>query len=95
MTLFFVLIILCSLTASSFICVRLIKKRSQKQVIFCVLLMNTIILSGASYILYKIDARTFHKEIDGLFNSLGITSLLFFIPIITWINIITMKWKAN
>lgn len=95
MTLFFVLIILCSLTASSFICVRLTKKWNQNQVMFCALLINTIILGGTSDILYKIDARTFHKEVDGLFNSLGITSLLLFIPIVTWINIITVKRKAN
>lgn len=63
--------------------------------IFYAFLMNAIILGGASAILYKIDVQRFHKEAYGLFDSLGIVTLLFFIPIVTWFNFIIVKWGKN
>ena len=51
-------------------------------------IINTIILGSASLVLFKIDVYTFHKDVPGLFQSLGIGVYLFFIPIITWISVL-------
>lgn len=48
--------------------------------------INTLILSIATILLYKLDVQTFHKQTEGLFSSLGIGVLMFFIPIITFLN---------
>ncbi|MBS4179420.1 hypothetical protein [Lederbergia citrea] len=50
---------------------------------------------GATLVLYKIDVRKFHKETDGLFGSLGILVLIFFIPIITFINFYILEFVRN
>lgn len=54
-------------------------------------LVNSIILGTAAILLYGLDSQTFHKEANGLFGSMGIVVLLFFIPIITWINYFTLE----
>ncbi|CAM4004104.1 Uncharacterised protein [Lederbergia lenta] len=52
-------------------------------VVFCI---NTVLLVIAVVILLRIDSQTFHKETDGLLGSLGVVVLIFFIPVITFIN---------
>ena len=53
-------------------------------------IFNILFFSFSSVILYSINPQEFHKNNDGLFSSLGIMTLLFFVPIITWLNIIFM-----
>jgi len=60
--------------------------------VFC---LNALILSLASAYLYKLDILTFHKQTEGLFESLGIGILLFFIPINTFVNILLMEFFIN
>ncbi|MFL0366197.1 hypothetical protein ACH0BF_24710 [Pseudobacillus sp. 179-B 2D1 NHS] len=95
MNLVFIFIILFSLLSSTLFCFFVVKKAKKIHLIFYAFFMNAIILSGASAILYKIDAQRFHKELYGLFDSLGIVTLLFFIPIVTWFNIIIIKWRKD
>ncbi|MBD8006642.1 hypothetical protein [Bacillus norwichensis] len=91
----FILIILFSLVVSTSICFYALKKVNKWKLISCVFFVNTIILGGASALFYKIDPQKFHKGSYGLFDSLGIGALLFFIPIITWINIIVIQLRKN
>ncbi len=57
-----------------------------------VFIINTVIVGISTAVLYKIDVQTFHKETDGLFGGLGIVVLIFFIPIITWINFYILEF---
>ncbi|WP_033828226.1 hypothetical protein [Bacillus andreraoultii] len=91
----FILIILFALLVSTLICFYVFKKVNRWKLIVCAFFVNTIILGGASAVLYKIDPQKFHKESYRLFDSLGIVALLFFIPIITWINIIVIQLRKN
>lgn len=54
--------------------------------------INTFILVIAAMFLYKFDGQTFHKATGGIFSSLGILVLIFFIPIITYINVFVLKF---
>lgn len=57
--------------------------------------VNTLIMSIATMLLYKLDVQTFHKQTEGLFGSLGIGVLMFFIPILTLINFYTLEFIRN
>lgn len=57
--------------------------------------INTLILSIATILLYKLDVQTFHKQTEGLFSSLGIGVLMFFIPIITFLNFWILEFLKN
>lgn len=58
-------------------------------------IVNTLILSVATILLYRIDVQTFHKQSEGLFGSLGIVVLLFFLPILTLINFYILEFVSN
>ncbi|MEK3981534.1 hypothetical protein MKY37_21220 [Psychrobacillus sp. FSL K6-2836] len=57
--------------------------------------VNTLIMSMATMLLYKLNVQTFHKQTEGLFGSLGIGVLMFFIPILTLINFYTLEFIRN
>lgn len=57
--------------------------------------INTLILSIATILLYKLYVQTFHKQTEGLFSSLGIGVLMFFIPIITFLNFWILEFLKN
>lgn len=57
--------------------------------------INTFILSIATILLYRLDVQTYHKQTEGLFSSLGIGVLMFFIPIITLINFYILEFIRN
>ncbi|MBM7621119.1 magnesium-transporting ATPase (P-type) [Bacillus tianshenii] len=59
------------------------KKSSKRLGVLVGLLINTLLLSLATIVFYKIFN---FKELEGLFSSLGILVFAFFIPIITFIN---------
>lgn len=59
------------------------------------LLVNAMILTAAAMILYKYDTLVFHKQTDGIFGSLGITVLLFFIPINSWVTFFLIEVKRK
>lgn len=89
-------IILFSLLVSFLVALWIIKTKANKWTrILVVFSVNALILSIASAYLYKLDVQTFHKQTDGLFESLGIGTPLFFIPINTFINILVMEFFKN
>ncbi|MDQ0230183.1 hypothetical protein J2S19_001435 [Metabacillus malikii] len=54
-------------------------------------IINSMILSVSAYFLYQTDVQVFHKQTEGLFDSLGIFVLVYFIPINTFINFVILK----
>ncbi|ALS79152.1 hypothetical protein ACQKDD_00165 [Planococcus kocurii] len=89
-------IILFSLLVSSLVALWMIKTKANKWTrILAVFFVNALILSIASVYLYKLDVQTFHKQTEGLFDSMGIVTLLFFIPINAFINILVMEFFKN
>lgn len=81
------MILLLSLIASTLISLWIIRKLGNKWIgMFVVFCINTVLLVIAVVILLRIDSQTFHKETDGLLGSLGVVVLIFFIPVITFIN---------
>jgi len=92
----FIVIVLFSLFVSTLTCIWILKIRKKKWLVmvvaFCV---NTLILSIATVLLYQLDILTFRKQTDGLFDSLGILVLVFFIPIITFINFYILEFVRN
>ncbi|ANU27061.1 hypothetical protein [Planococcus versutus] len=89
-------IILFSLLVSSLASLWMIKTKANKWTrILAVFFVNALILSIASVHLYKLDVQTFHKQTEGLFDSMGIVTLLFFIPINAFINILVMEFFKN
>lgn len=93
MNLIFVFIILISLVISFVYCIY--SKNESRKVIFHAFLINAALLGGSAIILYKTNIELFHKKSYGLFDSLGIVTLLFFIPILTWINIIVVRFNKK
>jgi hypothetical protein len=92
----FFIIIIFSLFASTISSLWILKKEGKKWLgLLVAFIVNTLILSIATISLYKIDVQTFHKQTDGLFGSLGILVLVFFIPIITFINYFIMEFKKE
>ncbi|PSL40912.1 hypothetical protein B0H99_10344 [Planomicrobium soli] len=89
-------IILFSLLVSSLICLWIIKTKVSKWTrILVAFSVNALILSIASAFLYKLDVQTFHKQTEGLFDSMGIGTLVFFVPINTFITILVMEFIKN
>lgn len=93
MNIAFFIVIIISLLVSTITSIWIFKKKEDKWigmlVAFCI---NTLVLSIATILLYNIDVRIFHKETDGLFGSLGILVLVFFIPINTFINYLIVEF---
>ncbi|MBB4825496.1 hypothetical protein HNO89_002730 [Sporosarcina luteola] len=89
------IILLLSLILSTFICSFLVNKVNKRWLIIISLFINAIMLGVSSFVLYKIDVQKYHKNVPGLFDSLGIVVFIFFIPIITLINIILIQLKKN
>lgn len=88
-----IVILLCSLIVSTYLCHLMPRKWSRAKLVVFSFLLNTVILGSAFLILYKIDAFNFLKNVQGLFGSLGIIVLLIFIPIITWMNMIAIQLR--
>ena len=87
MNIVFIIILVFSLLASMLTSIWLLKIKNKKwQARLVAFSINTLILSIATILLYKLDVQTFHKQTEGLFSSLGIGVLMFFIPIITFLN---------
>jgi hypothetical protein len=59
---------------------------------FCI---NTLVLSVAAIILYKLDGQMFHKQTRGLFESIGVLVLVIFIPILTFINFYILEFVKS
>lgn len=87
------LTLLFSLLVSTLFSIWLFKKKTSKWlgvlIGFCI---NTILLSIATIIFYKVFNL---KEVNGLFASLGILIFAFFIPIITCINFYILEFVKN
>ena len=93
MNLILLVILLSSLILSAYLCLIMPRKWSRARLVGFSFLINTVMLGSAALILCKIDVYTFHKDVQGLFRSLGIALLLFFIPIISWINMIAIQLR--
>ncbi|MBY0098099.1 hypothetical protein [Mesobacillus maritimus] len=92
----FFVIILFSFLVSTLTSMRIWKKKSNKRVALLVSLMiNTLILSLATAVLYQVDVQTFHKQTQGFFGSLGIFVLGFFIPINTLLTFYILEIVKN
>ncbi len=92
MNLVFFIIITFSLLTSTVTSIWILKKKENKwEGLLAALCINTLVLAIATIFLYKLDVQTFHKQTDGLFGSLGIGVLIFFIPINTFINNVMME----
>jgi hypothetical protein len=87
------LTLLFSLIVSTLLSIWFFKKKGSKWLGLSIgLLTNTLILSAAVNIFYKV----FHlKGIDGLFDSLGILIFAFFIPVNTCINFYILEFIKN
>lgn len=94
MDLIIIIILLSVLTGSTYLCLVIPRKWRRARVVVFSFLLNAVVLGSAFFILYKIDARTFLKDDQGLFGGLGIIVLFIFIPIITWMNMIAVQLKA-
>lgn len=84
------LTLLFSLIVSSLISIWFFKKEGSKWLgLFMGFLINTLILSAAMIIFYKV----FHlKGVDGFFASLGIFIFAFFIPVNACINFYILEF---
>jgi hypothetical protein len=89
-------IILFSFLVSNLSGTWVLKRKQNKWLGMCVsFCINTFILSITTIILYKLDAQMFHKQTEGLLESLGILVLVFFIPILTLINFYILEFKRS
>ncbi|MEK5215835.1 hypothetical protein [Psychrobacillus sp. FSL H8-0487] len=96
MNIVFIIILVFSLLASMLTSIWLLKMKNKKwQARLVAFSINTLILSIATILLYKLDVQTFHKQTEGLFSSLGIGVLMFFIPIITFLNFWILEFFKN
>lgn len=96
LNLIFLEIILFSLLVSCLVTFLIVKtKASNWTRILSAFFVNALILFAASVYLYKLDVQTFHKQMEGLFGSLGIGTLPFFVPINTVITILIIKFFEN
>lgn len=92
----FIIISVFSLLVSTLTSIWIMKRKNQKWKARLVAFgINTLILSIATILLYKLDVQTFHKQTEGLFGGLGILVLMFFIPIITFINFYILEFVRN
>lgn len=90
-----IVILLSTFILSTYLCLVLPRNWSRARVVVFSFLLNAVVLGSAFFILYKIDARTFLKDDQGLFWGLGIVVLFIFIPIITWMNMIAVQQKST
>ncbi|QUG41894.1 hypothetical protein KD050_00900 [Psychrobacillus sp. INOP01] len=96
MNIVFIIILVFSLLVSTLTSIWLLKMKNEKWLARLVaFFVNTLILSIATVILYKLDVQTFHKQTEGVFGSLGIVVLVFFVPIITFINFYILEFVRN
>ncbi|WP_419958497.1 hypothetical protein [Psychrobacillus psychrotolerans] len=96
MNIVFIIILVFSLLASMLTSIWLLKMKNKKwQARLVAFSINTLILLIATILLYKLDVQTFHKQTEGLFSSLGIGVLMFFIPIITFLNFWILEFLKN
>lgn len=92
----FIIILVFSLLASMLTSIWLLKIKNKKwQARLVAFSINTLILSIATILLYKLDVQTFHKQTEGLFSSLGIGVLMFFIPINTFLNFCILEFSKK
>lgn len=92
----FIIILVFSLLVSTLTSIGLLKMKNKKKLARLIaFFVNTLILSIATILLYKLDVQTFHKQSEGLFSSLGIGVLMFFIPIITFLNFWILEFVKN
>ena len=92
----FIILLLFSFLFSTLTSIWLLKMKNKKWLARLVaFFVNTLILSIATVILYKLDVQTFHKQTEGLFSSLGIGVLMFFVPIITILNFWILEFVKN
>jgi hypothetical protein len=86
------MIILLCLFVSTLISVFMAKKNNRKWIsaltAFCI---NSVILGASSWILYSLDEV---EQIFGNGNS-GFYVLIFFIPVITWLNLVIHEFIRN
>ncbi|MBS4026662.1 MAG: hypothetical protein KGZ96_13490 [Clostridia bacterium] len=96
MNVVFLIIIFFSLIVSTLTCIWILKIKENKWLgTLVAFIINTSILSIATVLLYKLDVQTFHKQTEGLFGSLGILVLVFFIPILSFINYAILEFVRN
>ncbi len=92
----FLIIIVFSLFISTFTSLWVLKKKRNKwSGMIVAFLTNILVLSIATTLLFKMNVQVFHKETSGLFGSLGILVLAFFIPINTFINYCFMEFLGS
>ncbi|MBO0587043.1 hypothetical protein [Sporosarcina sp. E16_8] len=92
----FIIILVFSLLASTLSSIWLLKMKNKKwQARLVAFGVNSLVLSIATILLYKLDVNTFHKQTEGFLGSLGIVVLVFFIPIITIINFYILEFVRN
>lgn len=86
-------IIVFSVLTSTLVCITIFKNRGYKWLALgAAFLINIIIMSLSTVILYKVDVQNFHKDASGWFGGLGILVLVFFIPIITCVNFYVLEY---
>ena len=89
----FIIILVFSLLVSTLISIWLLKLQNKKWMArLAAFFVNALLLLISTIILYKIDVQTFHKQTEGVFDSLGILVLVFFVPIITFINFYILEF---
>jgi DNA phosphorothioation-dependent restriction protein DptG len=93
------LVVLWAFLLSSIIAFSILSwKNNKTHSRWAALLSNTMVLTIAAMILYEYDIQSLHKQANGIFGSLGIMVLLFFIPINSWLTFlmieIKMKWLS-
>ncbi|MBP1930180.1 hypothetical protein [Ammoniphilus resinae] len=82
-------IISSSLLFSTVVSVRILKKKHNKWIsLLSAIILNTLILIGATWVLYSLNDEA---KIFGFGHS-GLYVLLFAIPIITWINFLILSF---
>lgn len=87
------MIIVISFLISTLVCIFIFKSRADKWLALgTAFLINTIVLSSATVVLYKVDVQTFHKGTSEWFGGLGILVLVFFIPIISCVNFYILEY---
>jgi amino acid transporter len=92
----FFVIILFSLLVSTLTSIWIWKKKRNKWLgLWVSLMINILILSLATIVLYQVDVQTFHKQTQGFFGSLGILVLGFFMPINTLISFYILEIVKN
>ncbi|WP_010304614.1 hypothetical protein [Kurthia senegalensis] len=82
------LILVAGLIVSSVLCGICKNKVGSNWLILYAFIFNTLFFSISSVILYAINAQAFHKN-----SELGIMTLLFFVPLITWLNAIFIRFQ--